>query len=94
MEPHTEAHIAIINSPEMQELPADSPILASLVRHIEGELQAQQQRASALQAKPGLGGYKGPSGPSAPNMGDVNPAMAEAPAAGNAMGDAVNPQNQ
>jgi hypothetical protein len=83
----------MINAPEMRDLPPDSPILATLVRHIQGELQAQQQRDSAMGAKPGMGGYKGPSGPSAPAMGDVNPAMAEAPAAGNGQGEAVNPQN-
>lgn len=91
MEPHTEAHIALINSPEMMELPPDSPILASLVRHIQGELQAQQQRASVMGGQPGLEGYKGPSGPSAPKMGDVNPAMSEPPMNGNMQGNAVNP---
>jgi hypothetical protein len=91
MEPHTEAHIAMINSPEMMQLPPDSPILASLVRHIQGELKAQQQRATAMGGQPGMEGYKGPSGPSAPSMGDVNPAMADAPEMGNPQGQAVNP---
>ena len=97
MEPHTEAHIAMINSPEMMELPSDSPILAMLVRHIQGELQAQQQRAGAMQGKPGMEGYGAPSGPSAPQieggsqMGAVNPAMADAPMMGNGQGEAVNP---
>jgi len=91
MEPHTEAHIAMINSPEMMQLPSDSPILASLVRHIQGELQAQQQRAGAMGGQPGMAGYKSPSGPSAPQMGNVNPAMAEPPMGANPMGQAVNP---
>jgi len=90
MEPHTEAHIAMINSPEMMQLPPDSPILANLVRHIQGELQAQQQRSGALQGKPGMQ-YGAPSGPSAPKMGTVNPAMSEPPAVGNTQGQAVNP---
>jgi hypothetical protein len=93
-EPHTEAHIAMINSPEMMELPPDSPVLASLVRHIQGEMQAQQQRAASMGAMPGLSGFKPPSGPSAPNMGTVNPGMGDAPQIGNGQGDAVNPQNQ
>lgn len=91
MEPHTEAHIAMISSPEMQDVPPDSPILASLVRHIQGELQAQQQRQTVMGAQKGMGGYAAPSGPSAPSMGDVNPAMSEAPAMGNPQGQAVNP---
>jgi hypothetical protein len=91
MEPHTEAHIAMINSPEMMQLPPDSPILASLVRHIQGELQAQQQRATVMQGQKGMEGYGAPSGPSAPTIGDVNPAMSEAPAMGNPQGEAVNP---
>jgi len=91
MEPHTEAHIAMINSPEMMKESPDSPILASLVRHIQGELQAQQQRASSMSGKPGMEGYKGPSGPSAPSMSDVNPAMAEPPMVGNDQGQAINP---
>jgi hypothetical protein len=94
MEPHTEAHIAMINSPEMMQLPPDSPILASLVRHIQGELQAQQQRQSVMSGKPGMEGYKSPSGPSAPSMGTVNPAMSEPPAIGNQQGAAVNPNQQ
>ena len=97
MEPHTEAHIALINSPEMMQLPPDSPILASLVRHIQGELQAQQQRAGAMGAMPGMQspqGYKAPSGPSAPAMGDVNPAMSEPPEMGNMEGAAINPNQQ
>jgi hypothetical protein len=93
MEPHTEAHIAMINSPEMMQLPPDSPILANLVRHIQGELQAQQQRSGVLQGKPGMAGYKAPSGPSSPTMGDVNPAMGEPPEMGNQQGNAVNTQN-
>ena len=93
MEPHTEAHIAMINSPEMMQLPPDSPILAALVRHIQGELQAQQQRGTAMAGKPGMEGYNAPSGPSAPKIGDVNQAMSEAPAIGNDQGNAVNPQN-
>jgi len=91
MEPHTEAHIAMINSPEMMELPPDSPILAKLVRHIQGELQAQQQRQTVMQGQPGMEGYNAPSGPSAPKLGDVNPAMSEAPAIGNQQGEAINP---
>jgi hypothetical protein len=91
MEPHTEAHIAMINSPEMMELPPDSPILAILVRHIQGELQAQQQRAGAMGGQPGMEGYKSPSGPSAPQMGTVNPAMSAGPQQGNPQGQAVNP---
>jgi hypothetical protein len=87
MEPHTEAHIAMINSPEMMELPPDSPILAALVRHIQGELQAQQQRAGAMSGKPGMEGYNAPSGPSTPKIEDVNPGMAGQPAGG----QAVNP---
>ena len=93
MEPHTEAHIAMINSPEMMQLPPDSPILAVLVRHIQGELQAQRQRAGAMQGVPGMEGYKSPSGPSAPSMGDVNPAMSEPPMIGNQQGEAVNPNS-
>jgi hypothetical protein len=91
MEPHTEAHVAMINSPEVMELPPDSPILANLVRHIQGELQAQQQRQSVMSGKPGMEGYKSPSGPSAPTMGDVNPAMSEPTAMGNQQGGAINP---
>jgi hypothetical protein len=33
-EPHTETHIALITSPEVMEMSADSPVLANLVRHI------------------------------------------------------------
>jgi hypothetical protein len=51
----------------------------------------QEQRASALGAQPGMEGYKTPSGPSAPTMGDVNPAMGDAADMGNQMGDAINP---
>lgn len=91
MEPHTEAHIAMINSPEMMALPPDSPILAGLVRHIQGELQAQQQRQTAMSSQPGMNGYKSPSGPSAPSMGTVNPAMSTPPEIGNQQGAAVNP---
>jgi len=87
MEPHTEAHIAMINSPEMMELAPDSPILASLVRHIQGELQAQQQRAGAMAGKPGMEGYKAPSGLTPPTIEDVNPGMAGQPAGG----QSVNP---
>lgn len=94
MEPHTEAHIAMINSPEMMDLPPDSPILANLVRHIQGELQAQQQRQMAMSGQPGMEGYKSPSGPSAPSMGDVNPVMSEPPAIGNQQGAAINPNQQ
>lgn len=91
MEPHTEAHIAMINSPEMMDLKPDSPELANLVRHIQGELQAQQQRAGAMAGAPGMEGYNSPSGPSAPKMGSVNPAMSEPPMMGNTQGQAVNP---
>lgn len=65
-EPHTEIHIAFIESPAMADIGGDNPILATLTRHIMGEIQAQQQRASAT---PGpvneATGYKPPSGPSA-----------------------------
>jgi hypothetical protein len=65
--------------------------LASLVRHIQGELQAQQQRQMSMSGQPGMSGYKSPSGPSSPKMGDVNPAMSEPPAIGNQQGAVVNP---
>ena len=44
-----------------------------------------------MQGQPGMEGYGAPSGPSAPKMGDVNPAMAEPPMGANPMGQAVNP---
>lgn len=75
-EPHTEVHIAFINSPEMTQEPPDSPKLAALTRHIIGELQAQEQRAQAMPQEAMAGGeggpqgYKPPSGPSALKQND------------------------
>ena len=99
MEPHTETHIALINSPEVMALPNESPILANLVRHIEGELQSQEHKKSAMQKQPGMEAMKAPSGPSAPSMGneamgEMNPDMALPPEIGNEQGASVNPNQQ
>jgi len=77
-EPHTEVHIAFINSPKMANEGRESQILAIITRHIAGEIQAQQQRQSQTpgQVNQALGqpgqpppqGYKPPSGPTSPVM--------------------------
>lgn len=87
-EPHTEVHIAFLSSPEMDQIGPDSPILATLTRHIMGEIQAQELRAQqAPQAEQQMQ-YRPPSGPSA--MGNMAmPASAENQQNANAMGEAM-----
>lgn len=85
-EPHTEVHIAFIQSPAMADIGGDSPILATLTRHIMGEIQAQEQRKMAQpqqmqQALGESGGYKPPSGPSA--IAQQNPGSQQPPTQGN-----------
>jgi len=94
-EPHTEVHIALIESPQVMDLPPDSPILANIVRHIVGELQAQQQRAQAAQPVEMAGGaeeYRPPSGPSAvkkPRGNSAVPAIGEREQIANIMGEMI-----
>jgi hypothetical protein len=71
-EPHTEVHIALIESPQVMELPPESPILANIIYHIQGELEAQKQRSQVdVGVNPQQAGqqeavgYKPPSGPTA-----------------------------
>jgi len=97
-QPHTELHIAFIKSPEIMSLPPDSPILANLVRHTQGELQAQQLRADSLnqvansQLGGGGGSYKTPSGPTPPTRGNTAvPKRAEVQQGANQMMMGVKP---
>lgn len=102
-EPHTEIHIAFLESPEMEAEPPTSPKFISLVRHIQGELQMQQQRAQA--GGPAMGqaggqaggpedisGYKPPSGPTAVKQtGQIEvPAQAQTQQVANMYSDAMN----
>ena len=99
-EQHTEVHIALINSPQVMDLPPDSPILAILVRHIVGELRAQKQRQAALQQQgaelpqgqlPAASGYRPPSGPTALKQqgNSVIPAVAERQQNANILGELI-----
>lgn len=97
-EPHTEVHVAMLNSPQIMDMPPDSPIFANFVRHIQGEILAQQQRDQAVQkgrqqrlegGPVGPGGeYKPPSGPTAVKQrGQIAiPAVAEREQNANALG--------
>lgn len=97
-EPHTEVHVAMLNSPQIMDMPPDSPIFANFVRHIQGEILAQQQRDQAVQkgrqqrlegGPVGPGGeYKPPSGPTAVKQRGQTaiPAVAEREQNANALG--------
>ena len=101
---HTQAHIAFIESPQIMQLPSNSPILAVLTKHIVGEIMAQQARQGALTNLPGgptAPGTAGPGGP--PTNGPPSPPTGGMPATGqpytapsgpsppNMMGNSVNP---
>ena len=99
-EPHTEVHIAFLNSPQMQAVGQDDPILANFTRHIMGEIQAQQHRQASMNPNLQQGleqpGYKPPSGPTSPVMGSPEttgnsaiPAQAEIQQGANLMGKAM-----
>jgi hypothetical protein len=97
-EPHTEVHIAFLDSPSTQELQPTDPIYATLVRHILGEIQEQEQRQKAMptQMDEALkSGYRPPSGPSAMQIntqskGNMSmPAQGEQQQAANQMGEAM-----
>ena len=82
---HTEIHINYMKSkPFKEDVPPESPIMDYFIRHIQGELDAQQQRAGgAGEAMNGAGGavpgMEGPSPVQNPNaVNGQNVAMAAA----------------